>query len=61
MKSCFENYPDVISVNELQEMLHIGRNTAYNLLKEDKIKSIKYGKKYIIPKTSVIDFLNTRA
>lgn len=55
----FNDYPEVISIDNLQEILHIGRNAAYSLLKEGKIKTIKIGKKYIIPKKSIIEFLET--
>ena len=53
----FSNYPDVVSVQDVQTMLHIGRNAAYGLLKSGAIATIRVGKKYIIPKASVIDFL----
>lgn len=53
----FANYPDVVSIDELKNMLHIGRNTAYKLLNENKIKAIRIGKKFIIPKSSVISFI----
>lgn len=53
----FVGYPDIVSIDELQSMLNIGRNTAYNLLKDNLIKTIKVGKKYIIPKASVINFV----
>ena len=53
----FSNYPDVVSVEDVQAMLHIGRNAAYGLLQSGNIATIRVGKKYIIPKASVIDFL----
>ncbi len=53
----FANYPDVITIIDLQTMLGIGRNTAYKLLAEKAISAIRIGKKYIIPKISVINFL----
>lgn len=53
----FKNYPDVVTPEDLQTMLNIGRNSVYTLLKQGLIKTIKVGKKYIIPKQSVIDFL----
>jgi excisionase family DNA binding protein len=53
------DYPDVITIEELMEMLHIGRNSAYSILKGGLIKTIKVGKKYIIPKKSVIEFLES--
>ena len=55
----FNKYPDVLEVEEVQEMLRLGRNAIYKLLKQGDIKSLRVGKKYIIPKTSVINFLST--
>lgn len=56
----FAEYPDVVSAKELQTMLHIGRNTAYSLLKSGAVSSIRIGRKYIIPKASVEEFLRLR-
>ena len=53
----FSNYPDVVSVEDVQAMLHIGRNAAYALLQSGAISTVRVGKRYIIPKASVIDFL----
>lgn len=53
----FKNYPDVVSVRELQQMLNIGKNTAYNLLKNKTIESIRIGRVHKIPKGSVIKYL----
>lgn len=39
------------------KMLHIGRSNVYKLLREKEIKSIRIGVKYIIPKKSIIEFL----
>ncbi len=55
----FDNYPDVVTPEDIQKMLRIGRNSVYDLLKQGKIKSLRVGKKYLIPKTSVINFLQT--
>ncbi|MBO6303150.1 MAG: helix-turn-helix domain-containing protein [Ruminiclostridium sp.] len=54
-----ENYPDIITIEDLCKILHIGRNKAYEFLNEKLIKSLKVGRKYIIPKKCVIDFLNS--
>ena len=58
-KELFAEYPDVVTPDDLQTMLKIGRSSAYDLLKNKLIKSIRVGKKYIIPKENVIDFLKT--
>jgi len=53
----FNNYPDVVSVADIQSMLNIGRSYAYMLVQEGSIRSIRMGRKYIIPKQSVINYL----
>ena len=53
----FDSYPDVVSVEEIQQMLRIGKNAVYQLLKGGAIKSIKVGKRYVVPKKYIIDFL----
>lgn len=57
MKKMFSSYPDVVSVSELMDMLHIGKDTAYKLLQSGEIKSIKIGKKYRIPKKFILEYL----
>ena len=34
----FDNYPDVVTVEELKEMLHIEKTFAYKLLKNNIIE-----------------------
>lgn len=58
MNKLINDYPDVLSVKDLQNILRIGRSATYALLRENKIKTLKVGNRYIIPKQSVIDFLN---
>ena len=54
----FENYPDIISIRDMAKMLGIGTSSAYSLLKNNKIPHIRIGRKYIIPKQSVIGFID---
>jgi hypothetical protein len=53
----FSNYPDCLNVLHLQQMLSIGRNKAYELLKTEQIKHKRLGKSYLIPKIYVIEYL----
>ena len=54
----FKDYPDVVKVKELKEMLpRIGKNKIYDLLKDQKIYSKKIGRDYYIPKASIIKYL----
>jgi len=51
------NYPDVMSVQQICDVLHIGKNTAYKLINNKKIKSIKIGKIHKIPKIWLIEYI----
>ena len=57
-KNIFTDFADVVKVKDLQKMLGIGRNLAYDLVATNKIKSIKSGNLILIPKQCVIDFVN---
>ena len=54
----FKNYPDIISVEQLMEMLQIGKVLAYKLIEGKKIKAIKIGREYKIVKDSIITLIN---
>ena len=54
----FEKYADVVTVKELTKMLKIGRNSAYDLIKTDAVKSVKIGAQIRISKLSVISYLS---
>ena len=57
----FKNYPDVVNVFQMREMLGgIGRNSAYKLLSGQTIKSKKIGRIYFIPKVNIIKFLSEK-
>ena len=54
----FKDYPDVVKVKELKEMLpRMGKNKIYDVLKDKKIYSKKIGRDYYIPKVSIIKYL----
>ena len=54
----FDNYSDVVTANELCEMLKIGKNTAYDLIHTRQIESIYVKRQIRITKKSIITFLN---
>lgn len=57
MNEKLESYGDVLMPKDIQEILHIGRNSVYSYLANGTIKSIRIGGKYRIPKAYLIDFL----
>lgn len=54
----FENYNDILNLDEMCEALHIGKNTAYHLSKTNQIKYRRIGKVYKIPKKGLIDYFD---
>lgn len=53
----FEQFSDLMTVDQLQEALQIGRNTAYELVQSGEIQSVKIGRRIRIPKRFVIDYI----
>ena len=54
-----DEYRDIISIQELCEILIIGKNSAYKLLNEKKISAFRIGNRWKIPKASVISYLSS--
>lgn len=52
-----ENYPDVLTVEHIQNILSIGRTNAYALLRSGEIKHIQIGRQIRIPKKFLLDYL----
>ena len=54
----FSQYPDVLTVKQLQEALNVGRSTAYKLVQSGEIPSFKIGTAMRIPKNELISYLH---
>lgn len=56
-KIMFAEYPDIVTVAQLQKMLHISRQLSYELINRGQIRAFKVGNSFRIPKINVIDFV----
>ena len=56
-KLMFAEYPDIVTVKDLQTMLGISRHAAYDLLGEGEISCIRLANAYKIPKINVINYV----
>ena len=56
-KMMFPDYPDIVTVRQLREMLGISRQLAYDLINDGELQAIKIGNSFKIPKVSVINFV----
>lgn len=52
-------YPDVLTVYQVSEILGIGKNSAYKLVNDNVIGHKKVGKRTLVPKQCLIDYLNS--
>ncbi len=55
----FNDYPDVMSVEQLAKALGIGKNSAYELIRSREIGSKRIGRKILVPKSCVIDYVQS--
>ena len=56
-----ESYTELITIDELCELLMIGRTTAYRLLRNKEINAFKIGKVWKITKASVERYVKERS
>lgn len=56
----YDELPLTLRVEDLMPILDIGRNTAYELVRSGKIRSIRIGRQLRIPKDAIQDYLAQR-
>lgn len=57
----FNQYDDLVTVEELTEMLNIGKNSAYKLLSSGKLKAFRINRVWKIPRQSVTEYVCTKS
>ncbi|PKM73098.1 MAG: DNA-binding protein [Firmicutes bacterium HGW-Firmicutes-16] len=55
----FNEYHDVLTVEQLAEALGIGKNKAYELINNHVIGYKRIGRKILIPKCCLIDYIQS--
>lgn len=55
-----EQYNDIITIPELCEVLMVGRNRAYELLKTGQIPAFQLGRNWKIPKIALEEYLKNK-
>ena len=58
LSSMLNQYPPVLSVKQIAEILAVSQNTAYALIRSKKIHSVRVGRSYRIPLDAIIKYLN---
>jgi excisionase family DNA binding protein len=53
----FSDLPDILTPNDLIKYLPIGRNAIYETLQSQRIRNVRVGQKYLVPKAALREFL----
>ena len=56
-KLMLKEYPDVMDISQMCQILNISTKTGYRLIREGKICCIKVGRAYRIPKAHIFTYL----
>ena len=56
-KLMLKDYPDILTIQQMCDILGISTKTGYRLLREKKICSLKVGRAYRIPKMHLFTYL----
>lgn len=51
------NTKDILTLKELQEVLHIGKNTALRLVQSGDIEAFRVGKQWRIQKSKILMYI----
>lgn len=54
-----KDYPDVLTPRQVAEVLGICENSVYRLIRQRAIGSRRIGRKIIVPKVCVMDYLTS--
>lgn len=51
---------EILTVEEMMELLNVGKNTAYQLLENVEIKAFRIGRLWKIPRKSVYEYIERK-
>ncbi len=56
-QNVLKEYPDILTIEEMADVLGVSLKTGYKLIQDGKIKAMVVGKRYRIPKVNVLSYL----
>ena len=57
----FEQYDDILTIEEVAELLRIGMTQAYRIVQSGNLKGYKEGKDWKIPKQALINYVASKS
>lgn len=52
---------ELVTIDEMQEMLKVGRTTAYQLLNCGEIKAFRIGRYWKIPRAAITEYVSRKS
>ncbi len=56
-----EEYNEILTIQDLMEILGVGKNAAYELLKSGEIRAFRLKGRWKISKTALIDYIKSKS
>jgi excisionase family DNA binding protein len=56
-RTVFKDYPDVLDVKQMSQLLGVSTKTVYRLLREGTVDSLKIGREFRIPKVNIMKYV----
>jgi len=53
----FKDYPDVLDVKQVSQLLSVSTKTVYRLLRNGTLDSLKVGREFRVPKVNVMKYV----
>lgn len=53
----FNQLPVVLTVAQVAQVLNLGRDTTYDLVRSGHIRSVRVGHQYRVPKAALMEYL----
>ena len=57
----FNEYGDLLTLEDMCSILSIGKNAAYRLLQREQVKAFRIGHVWKIPKKSIEEYILTKS
>ena len=53
----FKDYPELVTITQLSKMLNVSKSSCYRLLNSSELQGLNIGRKLLIPKKHVIQYI----
>ena len=59
LEECIRDYPLLMTVEEVSEVMRCSTQVTRRLIREDRIKVVKAGRRYLLTKPSIIEYMTS--